>query len=123
MGDFDKHLKIMHEKLGSTYRAYENKEYTVVGDLAVKVVEQAIEADASREGKHLGDHKYRFECAQKVLSKDLFWKMRKIWFIYGDLGYDGVDGERAKQALKHLNDILDFFEKRWCVHIEKRGNI
>lgn len=39
MGDFGKHLLITREKLSALKEAYEKRRYTVVGDLAIKVVE------------------------------------------------------------------------------------
>jgi len=49
MGDFEKHLSIAREKLSSLKEAYQKRRYTVVGDLAIKVVEQLVEADTARE--------------------------------------------------------------------------
>ena len=39
MGDFNKHLRLVKEKLKATVTAYQNKQTTVVGDLGIKVVE------------------------------------------------------------------------------------
>jgi len=39
--------------------------------------------------------------------------MRKVWFAYGDLGYDGINGERAKAVIDNLKVIIEFFEKRF----------
>ncbi len=44
--------------------------------------------------------------------------MKKVWFAYGDLGYDGVNGGRAKRAIENLDKVLKFFEKRFCEQIE-----
>ena len=38
--------------------------------------------------------------------------MRRIWFAYGDLGYDGADGKRAREVMSNLNLIIKFFEER-----------
>ena len=46
--------------------------------------------------------------------------MRKIWFAYGDLGYDGVNGKRAKEVMDNLKIIIDFFEKRFGVKIYEK---
>lgn len=50
------HSRIAKEKKEAALDEYEKDRYTVVGDLAVKAVEQAIEAAASEEGTrfHLG---------------------------------------------------------------------
>jgi hypothetical protein len=45
--------------------------------------------------------------------------MKKVWFAYGDLGYDGVNGDRAKKAMENLDQILKFFEKNFGEPIEK----
>ena len=43
--------------------------------------------------------------------------MRKVWFAYGDLGYDGINGKRAKQVIDNLKIIIELFEKRFEVKI------
>ena len=104
MGNRAKHIRIAKEKLQALIAAHKNKQYTVVGDLATKVVEQLVEADASREAKHFGDHQSRHEFSNESYPKQINGAMRKIWFAYGDLGYDGVNGARAK--------VVQFFEKK-----------
>jgi len=114
MGDFKKHFELMKEKQAAAHQALGSKQHSVVGDLAIKAVEQAIEADAAR-GKiprHFGEHEERLKYL-KSLSEELYQKARKLWFIYGDLGYDGVDGERARRAMGYVNAIIKFFEERW----------
>lgn len=117
MGNFNKHLKLVKEKYTNMERAYKSKDFTVVGDLGIKVIEQLIEADASLDNQHLGDHAPRFEWAKKVLPKKLFWKMRKVWFAYGDLGYEGENGGRAKRTMNFTRDIIEFFQRKWGVKI------
>jgi len=39
--------------------------------------------------------------------------MRKVWFAYGDLGYDGVNGKRAKSVMENLGIISKFFNQRF----------
>jgi outer membrane protein TolC len=50
MGSLEHHLRLSREKRDAALEEYEKKRYTVVGDLAIKAVEQAIEALASLEG-------------------------------------------------------------------------
>lgn len=113
MGDFQKHLELAREKLAATVDAYHKKQSTVVGDLATKVVEQLVEADAARNNEHFGDHRSRHDYSNKHFPPPINKAMRKIWFSYGDLGYDGVNGKRAKEVINHLKVIVEFFEKRF----------
>ncbi|MFH0763222.1 MAG: hypothetical protein V1925_04975 [Candidatus Omnitrophota bacterium] len=117
MGDFQKHLKLVKEKLKATINAYDNKQSTVVGDLGTKVVEQLVEADAANKGQHFGDHQSRHEYSNKNFPDEINKAMRKVWFAYGDLGYDGINGKRAKAVIDNLKIIIEFFEKRLEVKI------
>jgi hypothetical protein len=119
MGNFEKHLNIAKEKLRVTKESFLKKDYTVVGDLATKVVEQLIEADIATKGEHFGDHKSRHDYSNKEYPKDINEAMRKIWFAYGDLGYDGVNGKRARRVMENLNIVVKFFEKRFGVRIDE----
>lgn len=113
MGDFKKHLEIAKEKLSALKSAFDKKQFTVVGDLATKVCEQLIEADASRDEKHFGTHLDRHAYSNKKYPKEINAAMRKLWFAYGDLGYDGVNGKRAKIVKENLHLILIYFNKRF----------
>ena len=117
MGDFQKHLELVKEKLKATISAYHNKQSTVVGDLGTKVVEQLVEADAANKGEHFGDHQSRHEYSNKNFPAEINKAMRKVWFAYGDLGYDGINGKRAKVVIDNLKIIIEFFEKRFEVKI------
>lgn len=90
-----------------------------MGDLAVKVVEQLVEADAAKKGEHLGDHKSRHDYSNREFPKVINESMRKIWFAYGDLGYDGVNGKRAKVVIEHLEAVVKFFESRFGMEIDE----
>ncbi len=121
MGDFSKHIKLVKEKLKATVNAYNKEQSTVVGDLATKVVEQLIEADAAKNNEHFGDHQNRHEYSNKNFPAEVNKAMRKVWFAYGDLGYDGVNGKRAKEVMDNLKIIIDFFEKRFGVEIHEKN--
>src|SRR3989344_298947 len=99
MGDFDKHLDIAKEKLRSVVEAYKRGDNSVVGDLSTKVIEQLIEADAARENKHFGSHAERHEFSGKSYPEDINKASKLVWFAYGDLGYDGGNGKRAKSTI------------------------
>lgn len=117
MGDFRKHLELVKEKLKATIIAYNSEQNTVVGDMGTKVVEQLIEADAARINEHFGDHTSRHEYSNKNYPRNINKAMRKIWFAYGDLGYDSIDGNRAKEVMENLKIIIKFFENRFGVKI------
>ncbi len=119
MGDLNKHLELAREKLKAATEAYHKKQSTVVGDLGTKVVEQLVEADAAKSSEHFGDHQSRHEYSNKNFPKEVNAAMRKIWFAYGDLGYDGVNGKRAKEVVDNLKIIIEFFEKRLGVKIHE----
>ncbi|WP_291322968.1 hypothetical protein [Desulfonatronospira sp.] len=121
MGDSDKHLSLAREKLKAVSSAYEKNQSTVVGDLATKVVEQLIEAYAGAANAHFGDHKSRHEYSNKNFPPKVNNAMRKIWFAYGDLGYDGINGKRAKQVMENLKVVIQFFEEKLGVNISEEN--
>ena len=121
MGDCEKHINIAKEKLRVTQESFIKKDNTVVGDLATKVVEQLVEADMARKGEHFGDHKSRHDYSNKEYPRDINEAMRKIWFAYGNLGYDGANGGRAKKVMENLGIIIKFFEERFGVGIDEKN--
>jgi hypothetical protein len=52
MGNLEHHCKLAKEKRIAALEEFDKGRYTVVGDLAIKAVEQAIEALASLENLH-----------------------------------------------------------------------
>jgi len=120
MGDFNKHINLARQKLRVSFMAYSEKQMTAVGDLGTKVVEQLVEADAARINKHFGDHRSRHAYSNENFPNDRNKAMRKIWFAYADLGYDGVNGNRAKQVIENLKKIVTFFEERFGIKIHEK---
>jgi hypothetical protein len=118
MGEYDRHLGVAREKLAVLVTAHRNGQHTVVGDLGTKVVEQLIEADAARTNQHFGTHGERHAFAQAEYPREINQAMKRIWFGYGDLGYDGLNGKRAKEIVEHLSRVIEFFEKRFGGRIE-----
>ena len=119
MGEYQKHVRMAREKLKAVKSALEEGQHSVVGDLATNVVEQRIEADAAKENIHFGTHLDRHKFSVERYPKDINAAMKKVWFAYGDLGYDGINGDRAKRAMKNLDKILKFFNERFGEQIEK----
>lgn len=120
MGDFSKHLELAKEKLRATTDAYHKKQSTVVGDMGTKVVEQLVETDAARNNEHFGDHQSRHKYSNRNFPAEVNKAMRKVWFAYGDLGYDGVNGKKAREVMDNLKIIISFFEKRFGVTIHEK---
>jgi hypothetical protein len=114
-------LRSAKEKFHATSVAYANSHMTVVGDLGTKVVEQLIEADAARNNEHFGDHRSRHEYSNKNYPLHINRVMRKIWFAYADLGYDGINGKRAKAVVNNLEIIIKFFGKRFGIKIDEKN--
>jgi HEPN domain-containing protein len=104
-------LALALEKREAARDEYRRGRYTVVGDLAIKAVEQAIEALAAREDKHFHlrprtAHAERIRWAKgryPVLSPLL----DALWGAYGTLGYEGKDGERAARVLESMERVFD----------------
>ena len=88
--------------------------------LATKVVEQMVEADAAKNNQHFGDHMSRHEYSQKIFPEGINKAMRKIWFACGDLGYDGINGKRAKIVMNNLQIIVEFFETRFGIKLKEK---
>jgi hypothetical protein len=116
MSDTEAHTKAAREKRTAALDEYEKKRYMVVGDLAIKTVEQAIEAMAASEGEHFhllprSAHSNRIRWIKKKLpslSKDI----DELWGAYGALGYEGINGERAKRAIAAMERVLNEIERK-----------
>ena len=85
----------------------------VVGDLAIKTIDQAIEALAALEGKHFHLHPRSAHSNRLKWIKEKFPSLTKdldeLWGAYGTLGYEGIDGERAKKVVEAMERVLDAF--------------
>ena len=75
--------------------------------------------NVARLNKHFGDHRSRHAYSNKNFPNDINRAMRKIWFAYADLGYDGVNGNRAKQVIENIKKIVTFFEERFGIKIHE----
>lgn len=116
MGDVTHHSRLAKEKREAALDEFKKRRYTVVGDLTLKAVEQAIEAVASQSGMHFHltprtAHAERVMWAKKTFP-EIAAELDVVWGAYGDLGYDGLDGNRARDAVEAMERIMDGIEKR-----------
>ncbi len=111
MADLAHHLKMAKEKREAALDEYEKGRYTVVGDMVIKAVEQAIEAVASKEGIHFHLNPKTAHAGRIRWAKEKFPKivadLELVWGTYGDLGYDGLNGNRAREAIEAMERIMD----------------
>jgi len=116
MGDLEHHRKLAKEKRAAAIEEYGKGRWTVVGDLAIKAVEQAIEALASLESLHFHAKPRSAHANRIAWIKKKFPELSKyvdmLWGAYGALGYEGINGERASKALEAMEVILNEFERK-----------
>jgi len=116
LGDATHHLTLAKEKRDAALDEYKKGRYTVVGDLTLKAVEQAIEAAAAKYSLHFHlsprtAHAERVRWAKTSFQENAA-DLDVIWGTYGDLGYDGINGKRAKEAINAMERIVNAIEKR-----------
>ncbi len=116
MGDYIHHSRLAKEKRQAAHDEYMKARYTVVGDLAIKAVEQVIEAVASLEDIHFHTRPRTAHANRIKWFKERFPHLSKyidvLWGAYGMLGYEGVNGERAKKVLEAMEVILNELEEK-----------
>lgn len=87
-----------------------------VGLLAIKAMEQAIEACAAGENLHFHQaprtaHANRGRWL-KERHPELLESWNELWMAYGALGYEGIDGQRAERAAEALRRGLRALQER-----------
>jgi len=111
MDDSDFHIKLAKEKRLGALREFSAGAYSNTSDLALKAVEQAIEAVAAKDDihfhirprtAHLERRKWVGEHIPQVSDF-----LGLLWDAYGRLGYGGVDGDRAKKAVEAMEEALN----------------
>jgi len=116
MGNTPHHKKITEENLQGAMEELKNKRFTNVGLLSLRALEQMIEACASKEGLHFHEHPRTAHKNRRNWLKthhpDLLEIWDQLWGIYGALGYGGLNGERAKQAIDILKKCLTELSRR-----------
>jgi hypothetical protein len=122
VSDVEIHARAAREKRLAALDEYEKKRYMVVGDLATKAVEQAIEALAALEGRHFHSLPRSAHSNRTRLVRERFPSLSKdvdeLWGAYGALGYEGIDGERAKKAIAAMERVLDEIERKTRVRLK-----
>lgn len=111
-----RHINITEENLKGALDELKNKRLTNVGLLSLRALEQMIEACASKESLHFHEHPRTAHKNRRNWLKnhhpDLLEAWDQLWGIYGALGYGGLNGERAKQALDILKKCLTELSRR-----------
>jgi len=116
MGDITQHAKIASENLKGASEELQNRRFSNVGMLSLRALEQMIEACAFKEGLHFHEyprtaHRNRRNWL-KTHHPDLLDAWDQLWGIYGALGYGGLNGERAEQAVDIVKRCLTELGRR-----------
>ena len=119
LGGETHHSRLAREKKDAALDEFKKGRYTVVGDLTLKAVEQAIEAVAARKEKHFhltprSAHAQRVKWIKENFP-EIAADIDMVWSAYGDLGYDGLNGNRARDAIEAMERIFHGIEKRFGV--------
>lgn len=116
MGDVAHHSRLAKEKREAALDEFQKGRYTVVGDLTLKAVEQAVEAAAAKSWIHFHltprtAHAERVRWAKEKF-RQIATDLDVVWGAYGDLGYDGLNGNRAREAVEAMERIMGEIGKR-----------
>jgi len=122
MGDLSHHAKIAEENMQGAIDELDNKRFTNVGLLSLRALEQMIEACAAKEGFHFHEQPRTAHINRrnwlKTRHPDLLGMWDELWGIYGALGYGGLNGERAEEAVTVLRKALTELSVREKVAIK-----
>jgi len=122
MSDVEIHVRAVREKRLAALEEFDKRRYMVVGDLAIKTVEQAIEASAALEGEHFHLHPRSAHSNRLRWIKEKFPSLSKdvdeLWGAYGALGYEGINGERAKKVIEAMERVLGEIERETHVRFK-----
>ena len=110
MGDAEHHARIAEENLKGTLEELKNERFSNVGILSLRAFEQVVEACAAKNGLHFHENPRTAHRNRRIWLKkhhpDLLEAWDRRWGIYGTLGYGGLNGERAGQAVATLKEAL-----------------
>lgn len=103
----ERRVQLARNKRATALEAYEAKRWDVVGDEALKAVEEASEAHAASLGRRLGSHESRLEFARVNYGKEFADALRDLFRVYEELGYDGSDGTKSTRARNLMENLLE----------------
>ncbi len=116
-------MRLAEENLNGAREEYRSGRYSNVGLLTLRSLEQMVEACAAKENLHFHQHpRTAHQNRRRWLfshQPDLTKAWDQLWSIYGALGYGGVNGERAEQALKILDRVLQELKIREKIELGK----
>ena len=116
MGDTVRHVNIASENFKGALNELKSRMFSNVGLLSLRALEQMIEACAAKEGLHFHEHPRTSHKNRRnwlmMHHPDLLDSWDQLWGIYGALGYGGLNGERAEQAVRILKQCLAELSRR-----------
>jgi hypothetical protein len=116
MGNPDRHARVARQNREGAVDEFQKKRFVNVALLSLRTFEQAIESCAAKENLHFHQYPKTAHANRRDWLKrnhtDLLDVWEELWIIYGALGYNGVDGDRAKRAIKILNKALKILQER-----------
>ena len=121
MGDANHHVAIAEENLKGASDELKNRRFSNVGLLALRALEQMIEACIAKVNLHFHEHPRRAHRNRRNWLRtnhpDLLYAWDELWGIYGALGYGGLNGERAEQAVKIVSRAVRELSRREAIEI------
>jgi len=116
MSKTKEHAKIAIENLAGVMDEYNAARYSNVGLLAVRALEQMVEACAAKENLHFHEHpRVAHRDRREWLRShhpDLVKEWDALWLMYGTLGYGGVNGGKAREALRISERVVKELARR-----------
>jgi len=113
------HMRLAKEKRAGALREFSVGAYSNAADLALKAVEQAIEAVAARHDVHFHVRPRTAHVARRSWVREKFPEvldfLRILWDAYGRLGYGGIDGVRTKRAIEAMESALYEISKKFGI--------
>lgn len=125
MGDQIHHARVATEKRQAAIDELQKERYTVVDDLTLKAVEQAAEAAAAGDDRHFHvsprtAHSQRVSWVRERFP-DIAVDFEVLWGVYGDLGYDGLNGNRARKGVEAMERILSEISRQTGIRFGEAG--